>query len=201
MPDRTRTQGSFLLRRSLILREGLFAGAAALFADTVRHGLLLSFVLCTVTALAVLVTAAMPKRLPMLPRTVLYSVTAALVYIPAVLAAEQIFSAAEVRAAGTALPILITGLLYSRHCPALIRPARYVQMLPQLLGALIGAAFAVMLCAALRELLGSGSVSGMQVFSSAPVPFLRQPFGGLILLTLTGVLLVPRAEKEAHHAE
>ncbi len=189
-------KGRFLLHRSLILREGLFAAAAALFADTVRHGLLLSAVLCAVTAVSVLTVAALPRRLPVLLRTVLYSVIAALVYIPAVLAAEQLFSVKEVHAAGIALPVLITGLLLSEHCPELLRPARYLPMLPKLLGLLLGAVFAIMLTAVLRELLGLGTVSGMTVWRTAPVPFLHRPCGGLILLVLLGALLLPGAERE-----
>lgn len=189
-------KGSFLLRRSLILREGLFAASAALFADTVRHGLLLSAVLCAVTAVSVLIVAALPRRVPVLLRTVLYSVIAALVYIPAVLAAEQIFSVKEVHAAGVALPVLITGLLLSESSPELLQPKRYGSMLPKLLGLLIGAVFAIMLTAVLRELLGLGTVSGMTVFRTAPVPFLQQPWGGLMLLVLLGAALVPGAERE-----
>ena len=191
-------KGSFLLRRNLILHEGLFAAAASCFADTVWHGLLLSAVLCAVTGVSVLLTAALPRRVPMLLRTVLYSVTASLVYIPSVLAAEQIFSVREVRAAGIALPVLITGLLLSESCPELLRPERYLAMLPKLLQLLIGAVFAILLTATLRELLGCGTVSGMTVLNTAPLPILQQPSAGLILLVMLGAALLPGAEREEH---
>ena len=148
------------------------------------------------TGVSVLTVAALPQRLPILLRTVLYSVIAALVYIPAVLAAEQMFSVKEVHTAGIALPVLITGLLLSEHCAELLRPKRYLSMLPKLLGLLLGAVFAIMLTAVLRELLGFGTVSGMTVWRSAPVPFLQQPCGGLMLLVLLGAVLLPGAERE-----
>lgn len=171
---------SFLLRRNLILSEGLIAAPAAVCTDSVTNALIVCFVFCCVTALTVLLGALIPRRVPFAIRILSYSVIAALVYIPTAAAADYLFG--DISAASLYLPLLSGGLLLTSAHDRLFSARRVMTLFGRLICMLLGVCAVLLGMGALRELLGAGSLCGTKLMASPLMPVLLTPACGLILL-------------------
>ena len=185
----TKQKGTLLLRRNLLLSEGLYAAAVSCFADSFRHAVILCFILAFLMLFAVPLTAILPPRVPAPVRTLVYSAVAALVYVPAVLSARILFPPAELQPAAVFLPLLIPGVLLSASRNELLAAKSLKSLLCSLLCCLAGITVSVLLFGSLRELLGSGTLFGRPIMSAAPLPILLQPGCGLILIAVCSAAL------------
>ena len=162
--------------RNPVLADGLLAAPLAVFCDTFENALAGAFVFVFVMLTAVPLTAIVPKKLSLPVRILFYSVTGALVYIPAALLAATLFPEVS---GGIWLPVIAA-------VPALtVFRDRYFGgkgMLRNLLRAVVSASLLMLLTGALREMLGSGMLSGKTVLTAPPLPVLCTPAGGLLLL-------------------
>ena len=138
-------------------------------------------------------TAVIPKKLSLALRILFYSVTAALVYIPAVLVAATLIPVSG----GIWLPVIAA-------VPALTAYRdRYFGgrgMLRNLLRTLLSVPLIMLTFGAVREMLGSGMLSGKTLLAHPPLPVLSTPAGGLLLLCclcIGAVYLPNRIGKEA----
>lgn len=163
-----------------LLAEGLLIAPAAAFADTLPHALMLCFMFCGVTAPTVLLSALLPRRMPYALRILSYSLIAALVYLPAALAAEELFR--EAHAGSVYLPLVASGLLLTTEHDRFFRANTFLLMLRRLLGILFGAGLTLLAMGALRELLGAGSLNGLRILRRPPLPVLLTPACGLLML-------------------
>lgn len=174
------SETSFLLRRNLILSEGLIAAPAAVCTDSVKNALIVCFVFCCVTALTVLLGTLIPRRVPFAIRILSYSVIAALVYIPTAAAADYLFG--DISASALYLPLLSGGLLLTSAHDSLFSARRVTHLLSRLVCMLLGVCAVLLMMGAVRELLGAGSLCGTKLMASPPIPALLTPACGLILL-------------------
>lgn len=172
----------YLVRRNLILSEGLIAAPAAFCTDTLLHALAAAFVFCCVTLLTVLLGALIPRRVPFVLRILSYSLAAALVYIPAVQAAEFLIGGTD--AIALYLPLLSSGLLLTAEHDRLFTAEKLRVLLARLACMLGGVCGVLLLLGLLRELLGAGKILGAQLLTSPPLPVLLTPACGLILLAV-----------------
>jgi len=172
--------GAFLLRRNRILREGLLIAPLAFCADSAAGALTLCFVFGAVTLLTVMLSGLIPRRLPLSFRIVSYSLTAALVYVPAALAAEYLFPSFST---GYHFPLLASGLYLTVMQESLFD--REHTKLPVLFGQLVcmilGVCACVLLMGVLREMFGAGKLLGRVLFTKPPLPILQTPSAGLML--------------------
>ncbi|MCR5306110.1 MAG: hypothetical protein K6E36_06390 [Oscillospiraceae bacterium] len=192
-------KGTLFLRRNFLLTEGLYAAAACCFADSLLHAAILSYILAFLMLFSVPLTALLPLRVPFPVRILVYSVTAGLVYVPAVMSARIMFDPSEVGKAGVFLPLLILCTALSESCTELLVPKKLTSFLLSLFCCMAGVCTAFLILGTLRELLGSGTLLGRTVFPSAPVPLFAAPCGGIILtVMLSAAVCAPfRTEKEA----
>lgn len=178
--------GAFLLRKNRILRDGLLIAPPVFCADSVSGALMLCFVFGAVTLLTVMLSALIPRRLPFSVRIVSYSLAAALVYVPAALAAEYLFPASG---AGQSLPLVASGLyLTVMQENAFEREhIRLTVLFARLICVILGVCAAVLLTGVLREMLGNGALLGRTLTENPPLPVLQTPAGGLLV---TGGILI-----------
>ena len=179
--------------RNPVLADGLLAAPLAAFCDSFDRSLAGAFVFVCVMLITVLLTAVIPKKLSLSLRILFYSVTAALVYIPTVLIAATLIPVSG----GIWLPVIAA-------VPALtVYRDRYFGgrgMFRNLLRTLISVPLIMLLFGAVREMLGSGMLSGKTVLTHPPLPILCTPAGGLLMLCcvcIGAVYLPNRIGKEA----
>lgn len=173
---------AFLVQRNLILSEGLIAAPAAVCTDSLQHALAVCFVFCCVTLLTVLLGALIPRRVPFAFRILSYSVLAALVYIPSVLAAEYLIGGTET--AMLYLPLLSAGLLLTTEHDRLFFASSLRVLLARLVCMLGGVCAVLLVLGCVRELLGAGTLYHARLLTEPPLPVLLTPACGMIQLTL-----------------
>ena len=127
------------------------AAPIAACCTSLRESLLLSMAFCIITALTVLLSALIPRRLPRSVRTVLYSVTGSLVYIPAALICFSCFPDLSM---GIWIPLLAAAV-YLNAAHDEVFPKGH--LLKPLLTVLAGGTAAALLSGILRELLAAAA--------------------------------------------
>ena len=184
--------------RDPFLLQGLLVAPIAAFADAFAPALLIAFgyvcILLTVVPLSMLI----PRRVPFCVRLLLYSVLGALVYIPVALGCMFLFPDVT---PGLYLPLLpMLPVLTFAHDRFFAGKGAMRNLLRMTLSAP-----PVILCfGAVREMLGSGTLSGCTLLQKPPLPVLTTPAGGLLLLTLlmiTAAVLKGENRKETADAD
>ena len=169
----------YLLRRNLILSEGLIIAPAACCTDTLPHAAAACFVFCCLSALTVLLGACIPHRIPFAFRILSYSVIAALVYIPTAFAADYLFGAAV---QSLYLPLMSVGLFLTAEHDILFCSKNLKSLLGTMVCILIGVSAVLLVMGCLREFFGMGSVWETRLIADPPLPALLTPACGMILL-------------------
>ena len=118
---------------------------------------------------------------------ILYTVIAALVYVPVICIELQIFPN-EVKEIGIIMPLLIVNsLIVSKSELRFFRRTKW-KMLVEVVFYILGFDIAIIIFAFMREVLGTGSISGKILGIPLTFPVLIYPFGGFILLGLLAAL-------------
>lgn len=179
--------------RDPVLTDGLLAAPLAVFCEDFAHGLASAFMLAAVMLIAVPLTALVPRKLPLSVRILFYSAVCALVYIPAALFAATLFPTVS---GGIWMPVIAL-------MPAMtVCRDRYFGgkgMFRNLLRTVLTVSLLMTVFGAVRELLGTGTLSG-RAFVAPPLPFILTPAGGMLLLCclcIARVYLPKRIRKEA----
>ena len=155
--------------------------------DTLHGALALCFGFAVTVTLTVLLSALIPRRVPFLFRILSYSVIGALVYIPAALAAGDLFPETDI---SLGYPLLITSLLLTGTQMLLLEAGSLLRTLHRLICAVIGACLVILTVGASRELLGTGALLGHPMLRTAPLPVMQTPAAGILL---TAVLCIAAA--------
>ncbi len=170
-----------------VLIQGLALTPAIAATTTLKNALVLSLALLIIVApTRVLGEFVLSKaRLPRM-RGLVYSLIAALIYIPAFWCVQTVFGL-DAAGPGIYLPMLaIDGLVISRfELPARERP---LLALKNGLFTSLGAALVLILLGALRELLGEGRLLGAQLLDKAPLSAAGTVAGGLVFTALLAAL-------------
>src|SRR5699024_8076469 len=137
-------------------------------------------------------------------RAVVYTFSAAIVYIPAYLILYELFGS-SLTLLGVYLPMMVVE-------PAIIKRLEAPELetlgeaLRRGINNTIGLCVSILLVGALRELLGVGTVFGRTVLHFAPLPLAAQPAGGFLLLgflaaawTAVGGAYVHYKQEEVRH--
>lgn len=171
------------LFQNSILREGIIVAPIALFADHLESGLILCLGFLLMCFVPLVLTAFVPIKVPILIRSILYTLLAAIFYIPTALITESLFSS---RPGGMALVLLsVVGLLNSAHDRLLPKNQYNRSLFKHTLHLVVF----IMFHACIRELLGYGSLCSHAVMQNALFPILTYPAGGLVFMICTMVAL------------
>lgn len=164
--------------RDPFLLQGLLVAPAAAFADALAPALLIAFSYVCFLLAVVPLSLLIPKRVPFPVRILLYSVLGGLVYIPVALGCMFLFPDVT---PGLYLPLLpmmpVLTFAHDRYFAEKGAMRNLLRMTVSAPPVLIG--FGIV-----REMLGSGTLSGRTLLQKPPLPVLTTPAGGLLLLTL-----------------
>ncbi len=160
------------------LSSGLFAVPAFLGTTTLKRSLVLCFAMDLMMLAADFAAQWVPKKLPAALRILSYSLLAALVYLPAGLAADFFFPDISI---GAVLPMLSMGVLMTLLTAEKIPARRWVRTGRTCL-ALLGWNAVLLLMGTLRELLAEGTLWAFPLIEIGVMPSAAKTWFGMLLL-------------------
>ena len=169
-----------------VLIGGLISGPVIVCADTLAHALVLSLVFSVLTFISVMLSAFVPRRLVYGLRIIVYSLIAALVYVPIAKVCVSSFPE-EVAAMGIYLPLLTVSSLLTTQTEFLFNRQDGVTLFVTLLCYILGFDLAALLVGFIRELLAYGTMFGTLTGFRHTMPGLATTPGGFLV---TGLLAV-----------
>ena len=172
-----------LFRKNPVFVGGLVIAPVVVAATNAVNALILAIAFSAVTFVAVMSASFIPRSLVYTIRIILYTIIAALVYMPTVVMIRQYFPNAT-QTVGIYLPLLVTNSLIAVQTETRFFQESKAQTLVDVTLYILGFDAAVLLVGCVRELLTSGSLFGSDVPMLLNVHALAQPFGGFILLGL-----------------
>lgn len=169
--------------KNTVFVSGLVVAPVIAAAVTLRDAWALVLIFTELTFLTVAVASFVPRKTAYAVRIILYTIIAALVYVPVYMSAEYFFPESLANL-GIFAPLLITNsLIVSKSETRFFRKPKK-RMLIDLASYILGFDFAVLVFAFFREILATGSIN--EKILGIPMTFsaLSLPFGGFLLLGL-----------------
>lgn len=171
-----------LIKQNMVFMSGMLTAPIIACTTTLTKSLAVCFVFSVVSFFSILLCRLIPRTIVYTVRVTLYSIAAAVFYIPAILLAELIFGTSVIQAAGVYLPVLITNqlILSKTETRFYLEPAG--RMTADALGFIVGFDISCALTGICRELLAVGTIGGAEVPVLFTVPAMETTFGGFLFI-------------------
>lgn len=171
-----------LIKQNMIFMSGMLIAPVIACATTLMKSLAVCFVFSFVSFASILVCRFIPRTIVYTIRVTLYTIVAAVFYIPAAILAGIIFGEDIINGAGVYLPILITNSLILSKTETRFYLEPHGDMTKDVLSFIIGFDAACAVTGLLREFLASGRIGGAEVPILFTVPALETTFGGFLFV-------------------
>ena len=190
------------IKQNMIFMSGMLIAPVIACATTLMKSLAVCFVFSFVSFAAILICRFIPRTIVYTVRVTLYTIAAAVFYIPAAMLAGLIFGETVIKAAGVYLPILITNSLILSKTETRFYLEPYWNMVKDVLGFIVGFDLACIVTGALREYFASGRIMGAEIPILFEVPALETTFGGFLFVGIgAGLCRAIYNYRKAHAAE
>lgn len=176
------------IKQNMVFMSGMLIAPVIACSSTIMKSVAVCFVFSLVSFLAILICRAVPRTIVYTLRVIIYSVAAAVVYIPALMLAEMIFGEALIKSAGVYLPILITNSLILTKTETRFYHEPFRAMALDVIVFIVGFDIACVLTGAVREYLGRGRIFGREVETLFTIPALETTFGGFLFVGIAAGL-------------
>ena len=177
-----------LFKKNTVLSSGLIIAPVVVVANTVMNAIALICAFSLVTFLTIMISSFISRNIVYTIRIILYTIIAALVYVP-VISFEIQFFPHQVENMGIMLPLLITNSLIMSKTELRFYRQSKGKMIVDVAAYILGFDIVVIFLAFIREVFGTGEISGKILGIPLTFPVLVYPFGGFILLGLCAALL------------
>lgn len=178
---------SGLYEKNTVLVGGIAAAPLIASVNTLKSSLVLIYAFSLITFVSVILASVIPRKTIYTLRIILYTLIAAIVYVPVRLLSVKIFgSNADILGIYFAL-LVVNPLIISQSEINLFKLKKSI-MAATLLFYIIGFDIAALIFAFIRELLSFGMVNGNMVGISVITEGLSKPYGGFILLGIMSAL-------------
>jgi len=177
-----------LYKRNTVFVSGLVIAPVIISANTVAKAIALVFAFSAITFLTIMISSFISRSIVYTIRIILYTIIAALVYVPVISIELQLFPK-EVEKIGIIMPLLIVNSLIVSKTELRFFRRTKGKMLIDVVSSILGFDIAILIFAFVREILGTGSISGKILGIPLTFPVLVYPFGGFILLGLMAAIL------------
>ncbi len=176
------------IKQNMVFMSGMLIAPVIACSSTILKSVAVCFVFSLVSFLAILICRAVPRTIVYTLRVIIYSVAAAVVYVPALMLAETIFGEALIKSAGVYLPILITNSLILTKTETRFYHEPFRAMTLDVIVFIIGFDVACVFTGAVREYLGRGRIFGREVETLFTIPALETTFGGFLFVGIVAGL-------------
>lgn len=177
-----------ILFKNTVLISGLVISPVVFSATTVSASIVLAFIFSVVTFLTIMISSFFPRNIVYTIRIILYSLISSFVFVPVIGYSSHIFPD-EVNNIGIILPLMITNSLIVSKTELRFFRISKGNMIADVFSYIIGFDIVVILVGFIREVFGTGMLSGRILGIPINFPVLMYPFGGFLLLGLLGALL------------
>ena len=183
--DRLMRRDRFFFNNPVFL-QGLGLAPVVVAAYDLHNALVLSLAAAILLTPTRVIAALLCRRCYLRFRGAVYTLTAAVVYIAAWFCCRAVFGVG-IQSVGLYLPMLVVEpIIIKRYERA--KQERLSTALRKGLLTTAGFLLALLLTAAIRELLGAGTLLGAPVFSGAPLPMTQLTCGGFFVVGLLAAL-------------
>ena len=176
-----------LLYKNPILVSGMVIAPVVVMADNFFDALILVAAFSLITFFTLLISSFVPKNIVYTVRIILYTLIGALVYVPSVILMNYLMPEG-VEALGIFFPLFITSSFIISRSESIFFLETKGKMFLDIIFCIIGYDAAVLLFAAIREILAFGTIGGTIIGMPVQLSALQNPFGGFILLGLMAAL-------------
>lgn len=189
-----------LLNKNPILVSGMVIAPVIVLANNFNDAVMLVAAFSLITFFTLVISSFVPKSIVYTIRIILYTLIGAIVYIPSVILLEYLMPEG-VEAIGIFFPLFITNSFIVTRSESIFFMETKGKMLLDIIFCIIGYDAAVLIFAAVREILASGTIGGKITGMPASFRVFEHPFGGFILLGLFAalfrsiLLLIKRVQK------
>ncbi len=169
-------------KQNIVFMSGLVIAPVIACATTFMKSLAICMVFSLVSFFTILIGRAIPRKIAYTLRVIIYSLTAAVLYIPVIILTSSIFGNDIITSAGVYLPVLVTNSLILSKAESRFYGEPFADMVIDC-GAFIGGFdLACIFTGAVRELLAMGTVGGLYINMPFTIPALETTFGGFLFV-------------------
>ncbi|MBQ8786934.1 MAG: NADH:ubiquinone oxidoreductase subunit RnfE [Oscillospiraceae bacterium] len=176
-----------LLYKNPIFVSGMVIAPVVVMANNILDAITLVSAFSIITFFTLLVSSFVPKNIVYTIRIILYTIIGALVYVPSVILMKYIMPEG-VEALGIFFPLFITSSFIISRSESIFFLETKGKMFLDIIFCIIGYDAAVLLFAAIREILAFGTIGGTIIGMPIELSAFQNPFGGFILLGLVAAL-------------
>lgn len=171
-----------------VFAAGMAIAPAIIIGSTLAGAIAYAAVFSAVTLLTLLIASFVPKKVPYALRIILYTLTAAAVYILCYIYVDSRIEY-DLSKLGVFLPMIVTGEFIVSAAEIRFFRLSKEKMVMDVISHIIGYDIAIIFLGAFRELFGTGGIGGELYGISHTVPLLTAPCGGFILIGLIGAFI------------
>ncbi len=176
-----------LLYKNPILVSGMVIAPVVVMANNFLDALTLVAAFSLITFFTLVVSSFVPKNIVYTIRIIMYTIIGALVYVPSVILLKYLMPEG-VEALGIFFPLFITSSFIISRSESIFFLETKGKMFLDIIFCIIGYDAAVLLFAAIREILAFGTIGGTIIGMPVQLSAFQNPFGGFILLGLMTAL-------------
>lgn len=196
-----------LLLQNPVLERGLVLAPVIVASYNCRNSLVLGLSFLLITFTTVLLSSFIPKKIPYTVRSILYTLIACGVFIPTAMWMDHLFPQTLFQI-GVFLPLLVANSLIVVKSESRFHKRSRGRMVVELFCHCLGFFLAIMLVGVIRELLGSGTLFGVQIQGTFTAPAVLLPFSGFVIVGFLAAMVrklqyrldhpkAPRVEEDA----
>ena len=176
-----------LLYKNPIFVSGMVIAPVVVMANNFWDALTLVAAFSLITFFTLVVSSFVPKNIVYTIRIILYTLIGSLVYVPSVILLKYLMPDG-VEALGLFFPLFITSSFIISRSESIFFLETKGKMFLDIIFCIIGYDAAVLLFAAIREILAFGTIGGTIIGMPVELTAFQNPFGGFILLGLMAAL-------------
>lgn len=176
-----------LLYKNPILVSGMVIAPVVVMANNFWDALTLVSAFSLITFFTLVMSSFVPKNIVYTVRIIIYTLIGALVYVPSVILLKYLMPEG-VEALGIFFPLFITSSFIISRSESIFFLETKGKMFLDIIFCILGYDAAVLLFAAIREILAFGTIGGTIIGMPVSLNAFQNPFGGFILLGLMAAL-------------
>lgn len=177
-----------IFRHNPVFAAGMSIAPAVIVGNTLNGALTYAALFSAVTFISLMISSFLPRKIPYALRIILYTGTAAAVYIPVHIFLDGRLPDDPAKL-GVFLPMIVTGEFVVSASELRFFRMNKARMTADIISHIIGFDMAVIFLGAFREVFSTGGIGGELYGIKSVIPILSAPCGGFILIGIIGALI------------
>lgn len=169
-------------KQNIVFMSGLVIAPVIACATTLMKSLAICVVFSLISFFTILIGRAIPRKIAYTLRVIIYSLTAAVLFIPVIFLTSAIFGTDMLASAGVYLPVLVTNSLILSKAESRFYSEPFADMAIDCAAFIGGFDIACVFTGAVRELLAIGTIGGLYINMPFTIPALETTFGGFLFV-------------------